>query len=69
MKTLKELTKNKILKQQGEQDVFNSRSCATVILPVSLNPIWHGLFLNRQSLGGRGGIRAPHHNFVLLFLR
>ena len=31
----------------------------------SFNPIWHGLFLNRQSWGG-GGMRGPHHNFVVI---
>ena len=29
-----------------------------------INPIWHGLFLNRQILGG--GMRGPHHNFVVI---
>ena len=28
------------------------------------NPIGHGLFLNRQSW--EGGMRAPHHNFVVI---
>ena len=29
----KDFNENKILKQLDEQDVFNSKSCATVILP------------------------------------
>ena len=29
-----------------------------------LNPIWHGLFLNRQSWGHEG----PNHNFVVIAL-
>ena len=36
LKTSKDFTKNKILKQQDEQDVFNSKSCASVILSVCL---------------------------------
>ena len=34
----------------------------------TFNPIWHGLFLNRQLWGGggRGGMRPPHHNFVVI---
>ena len=34
---------------------------------INLNPIWHGLFFNHQSLGGGGGgggHEAPYHNFV-----
>ena len=29
-----------------------------------INPIWHGLFWNRQSWGG--GQESPHHNFVVI---
>ena len=35
-----------------------------------VNPISHGLFLNRQSFGGGGGggeaYKGHHHNFVLI---
>ena len=30
-----------------------------------LNPIWHGLFLNRQSWWG-GEHEGPHHNVVVI---
>ena len=33
-----------------------------------VDPIWNGLFLNRQLLGGGGGggHEGPHHNFVVI---
>ena len=33
-----------------------------------INPIWHGLFWNRQSLGGGRDHDAPHHDFVVIAL-
>ena len=57
----------------GQQENFHSNGIKagwiSIVWPhlllnrvMLLNPIWHGLFLNRQSWGHEG----PHHNFVVI---